>query len=478
MNDLFSSSNHAEKVLEKTKLLEAMKMESYDGMAMDTGKVQRIMVVAPEIVRTYAPEHNFLLSTEEENAAIVLEAVSASHIKMGIGVAVMMLIYKIFKVLFNNSAFEIGGGGGGGGGRGTVSDLNNDVDTVSQKQKEVADKAKELSNVVNSASVAHAINDDGSKENNRLNNLANKLQRGNANPKRPDSAKEAAKIISQSLDEVNVSGLPKCITELEGEEWNKFVKYHEVVIDIFKYISRWGGNILDVKQDRDDLMNSVLGYFSNRDSGAINNLTTTNTDKLLFGIFDILKNNGMITKSPPNTGDIKSPMYVATLTAPIGSTLKTIFDFVLENYKPSNVQTLSMGSLEKLKDKTKIIGEYNEVFKEFAQENQKLAEQTSLEFTKKIQDEQLEINKFLDSLKVDSPDIKEHEKGVAEFINNRITFFKEADSVIFNILITNASKMRKDNDSISKSLKNHIADLDSISAELDKCKNDAIGEVV
>ncbi len=120
-------------------LLNNLKNEAYDDAALDNMWVANVEKEVPGIITAYSGDHNFATSSPEENHRVIMEALdSGTAIKAGIIGAIILLIYKVYRVMTNNSAFS----GGGGGGRGSATHN-------SQKNEELRDAGKRASDVLN-----------------------------------------------------------------------------------------------------------------------------------------------------------------------------------------------------------------------------------------------------------------------------------------------------------------------------------------
>lgn len=116
-------------------ILATAKHEAYDDSGIDVSYVAQMEKECPGIITAYSGDHCFSSATPEENRRVVMEAVNSGMIKASLLGAVILLIYKVYRVLTNNKAFSSGGGGGGGGGRGSATFNKN-------KNEEIRDKAK------------------------------------------------------------------------------------------------------------------------------------------------------------------------------------------------------------------------------------------------------------------------------------------------------------------------------------------------
>lgn len=149
--DPFKGLAHYEKEMQRTELYQDIlkqlqhKQEAYDDSAIGHSFVNHYEQQLPGIITAVTGDHSFLNSDSETNRRVIMEAVDGGMaLKAGLVAAVLMIVYKIIRVMTNNPAFGAGGGGGGGGGRGTVP-------YVKEKQNELATKAKELKSLLNEA---------------------------------------------------------------------------------------------------------------------------------------------------------------------------------------------------------------------------------------------------------------------------------------------------------------------------------------
>lgn len=127
-------------------LLGALKLEAYDDSAIDNMWVAKLEKEVPGIVTAYAGDHNFATSTPEENRKVVMEALnSGTAIKASIIGAIILLIYKVYRVMTNNKSFS-----GGGGGRGSTvfnTQRNEALRDAGKKAVETAAKVKDNASV-------------------------------------------------------------------------------------------------------------------------------------------------------------------------------------------------------------------------------------------------------------------------------------------------------------------------------------------
>jgi len=157
MTNFISIEHAASRQLLKLKRLtlqesisQALKQEAYDDSGIDNTWVSNLEKEAPGIITAYSGDHNFTTATPEENRRVVMEAVnSGTALKAGIVAAVILLIFKVYRVLTNNKEFNMGGSGG----RGTSSYNAQQLEEVRAKGKqalEELEKAKEVINQVKS----------------------------------------------------------------------------------------------------------------------------------------------------------------------------------------------------------------------------------------------------------------------------------------------------------------------------------------
>lgn len=117
----FKGLEAAERELKRTELYQdiakQLKLESYDASPIGHSFVAQYEKQLPGIITAVAGDHSFLNGDDETNRRIIMEAVdSGLALKAGLIAAVLMIIYKIIRVITNNKSF----GGGSGGGRGSV----------------------------------------------------------------------------------------------------------------------------------------------------------------------------------------------------------------------------------------------------------------------------------------------------------------------------------------------------------------------
>lgn len=200
MTNFISIEHAASRQLLKLKRLtlqesisQALKQEAYDDSGIDNTWVSNLEKEAPGIITAYSGDHNFTTATPEENRRVVMEAVnSGTALKAGIVAAVILLIFKVYRVLTNNKEFNMGGSGG----RGTSSYNAQQLEEVRAKGKqalEELEKAKEVINQVknnplnreddspvyksvermNRAVVGHTVTDEQKTSKNPLDEVAN-----------------------------------------------------------------------------------------------------------------------------------------------------------------------------------------------------------------------------------------------------------------------------------------------------------------
>lgn len=149
--DPFKDVRRLEKELKRNELyediLKQLKTESYDASPIGHNFVSHYEQQLPGIITAVSGDHSFLNSDEESNRRVIMEAVSGGMaLKAGLVAAVLMIIYKIIRVMTNNSAFK----GGAGGGRGSAP-------YVAQKQEELVKAAENLKNAMKEAKDSIAI---------------------------------------------------------------------------------------------------------------------------------------------------------------------------------------------------------------------------------------------------------------------------------------------------------------------------------
>lgn len=150
--DPFKDVGRLEKELKRNELyediLKQLKNESYDSSPIGHHFVTQYEQQLPGIITAVSGDHSFLNSDEESNRRVIMEAVSGGMaLKAGLVAAVLMIIYKIIRVMTNNPAFKAGGGGGG---RGTAP-------YVAQKQEELVKAAENLKEAMKEAKNSIAI---------------------------------------------------------------------------------------------------------------------------------------------------------------------------------------------------------------------------------------------------------------------------------------------------------------------------------
>ena len=152
--DPFKDVGRLEKELKRNELyediLKQLKNESYDSSPIGHHFVTQYEQQLPGIITAVSGDHSFLNSDEESNRRVIMEAVSGGMaLKAGLVAAVLMIIYKIIRVMTNNPAFKAGGGGGGGG-RGTAP-------YVAQKQEQLVKAAENLQEAIKEAKEATQV---------------------------------------------------------------------------------------------------------------------------------------------------------------------------------------------------------------------------------------------------------------------------------------------------------------------------------
>lgn len=144
--DPFKGLARYEKELQRNELyqsiLQQLKSESYDASPIGHAFVNQYEQQLPGIITATTGDHSFLNSDEDTNRRVIMEAVSGGMaLKAGLVAAILMIVFKIIRVMTNNSAFQ---GGGGGGGRGTMP-------YVQEKQAELVTTANELKTALKEA---------------------------------------------------------------------------------------------------------------------------------------------------------------------------------------------------------------------------------------------------------------------------------------------------------------------------------------
>lgn len=151
--DPFKDVSRLEKELKRSELyediLKQLKSESYDSSPIGHHFVTQYEQQLPGIITAVSGDHSFLNSDEESNRRVIMEAVSGGMaLKAGLVAAVLMIIYKIIRVMTNNPAF--GTGGGGSGGRGTAP-------YVKEKQEQLVKAAENLQAAIKDAEAATEV---------------------------------------------------------------------------------------------------------------------------------------------------------------------------------------------------------------------------------------------------------------------------------------------------------------------------------
>lgn len=181
----FKDVSRLEKELKRTELyediLKQLKSESYDSSPIGHNFVTQYEQQLPGIITAVSGDHSFLNSDEESNRRVIMEAVSGGMaLKAGLVAAVLMIIYKIIRVMTNNPAFKAGGGGGG---RGTAP-------YVAQKQEQLVKAAENLQEAIKEAKEATQVV------------KANALTRDETSPQyaAAEKAASAIKVYQHSID--------------------------------------------------------------------------------------------------------------------------------------------------------------------------------------------------------------------------------------------------------------------------------------
>ena len=114
--------------------------EAYDDSGIGHEFVTHFERELPGIITAHTQDHSFINGTPEENRRIIMEAVdSGMALKTGIVAAILLLVYKIIRVVINNKEFGKDGGGRGSAAYTTqqFSDLKTQVDRFNENKKEL-----------------------------------------------------------------------------------------------------------------------------------------------------------------------------------------------------------------------------------------------------------------------------------------------------------------------------------------------------
>lgn len=126
------------------------KSEAYDDSTIGHEFVTHYERQLPGIITSLSGNHSFLNSSDEENRRVIMEAVgNGVALKAGIVAAVLMLIYKIIRVITNNPSFTPSPGGGAGrGSPAYVQQATEELKTAHAEAAEALDKARQIIPVV------------------------------------------------------------------------------------------------------------------------------------------------------------------------------------------------------------------------------------------------------------------------------------------------------------------------------------------
>lgn len=292
--DPFKEVGRLEKELKRSELyediLKQLKTESYDASPIGHNFVLQYEQQLPGIITAVTGDHSFLNSDEETNRRVIMEAVSGGMaLKAGLVAAVLMIIYKIIRVMTNNPAFKAGGGGGGG--RGTTP-------YVAQKQEELVKAAENLQNAIEEAKNATDVV------------KANAVTRDETSPQYA-AAEKAASVIK--VYQHSATG------ELE-EKPNQQTNNSENPLDVIKSIdlNAFGfGDLPSFMVAGDD---KIFFAVLNKMDGVIKALNTYNPGKLA----DMVESVSVKLSQPKDAAFMLSPAYnnmIDELTNRIGQSL-------------------------------------------------------------------------------------------------------------------------------------------------------------
>lgn len=292
--DPFKEVGRLEKELKRSELyediLKQLKTESYDASPIGHNFVLQYEQQLPGIITAVTGDHSFLNSDEETNRRVIMEAVSGGMaLKAGLVAAVLMIVYKIIRVLTNNPAFKAGGGGGGG--RGTTP-------YVAQKQEELVKAAENLQNAIEEAKNATDVV------------KANAVTRDETSPQYA-AAEKAASVIK--VYQHSATG------ELE-EKPNQQTNNSENPLDVIKSIdlNAFGfGDLPSFMVAGDD---KIFFAVLNKMDGVIKALNTYNPGKLA----DMVESVSVKLSQPKDAAFMLSPAYnnmIDELTNRIGQSL-------------------------------------------------------------------------------------------------------------------------------------------------------------
>lgn len=173
-------------------LLKELKTESYDNSNIDSSFVANLEVKQPGIILGQSEEHNFTLGSPEENYNVVMEALNSNMaIKGGIIAAVLLLIFKVIKVMTNNPEFS----DKGGGGRGSSAETTKQVERVKDQASEVIKTEEELNALVSTVANNKLVTDEDSKASKKAKQLMEFRNRQRVKRGFSDKAKELSKSI-------------------------------------------------------------------------------------------------------------------------------------------------------------------------------------------------------------------------------------------------------------------------------------------
>lgn len=292
--DPFKEVGRLEKELKRSELyediLKQLKTESYDASPIGHNFVLQYEQQLPGIITAVTGDHSFLNSDEETNRRVIMEAVSGGMaLKAGLIAAVLMIIYKIIRVMTNNPAFKAGGGGGGG--RGTAP-------YVAQKQEELIKAAENLQDAIKEAKNATDVV------------KANAVTRDETSPQYAAAEKAASVIKVYQRDATG--GLE--------EKPNQQTNNSENPLDVIKSIdlSAFGfGDLPSFMVASDD---KIFFAVLNKMDGVIKALNTYSPGKLA----DMVESVSVKLSQPKDSAFMLSPAYnnmIDELTNRIGESL-------------------------------------------------------------------------------------------------------------------------------------------------------------
>lgn len=290
--DPFKEVGRLEKELKRSELyediLKQLKTESYDASPIGHNFVLQYEQQLPGIITAVTGDHSFLNSDEETNRRVIMEAVSGGMaLKAGLIAAVLMIIYKIIRVMTNNPAFKAGGGGG----RGTAP-------YVAQKQEELIKAAENLQDAIKEAKNATDVV------------KANAVTRDETSPQYAAAEKAASVIKVYQRDATG--GLE--------EKPNQQTNNSENPLDVIKSIdlSAFGfGDLPSFMVASDD---KIFFAVLNKMDGVIEALNTYSPGKLA----DMVESVSVKLSQPKDAAFMLSPAYnnmIDELTNRIGQSL-------------------------------------------------------------------------------------------------------------------------------------------------------------